>query len=68
MPALLPAAVLPGLPVLSSFPFPVRLLSPLYEGRIAGAEKKGLMWLIPKDAEKPVDLRYGKKQMTEENK
>ena len=38
------------------------------EGRIAGAEKKGLMWLIPKDAEKPADLRYGKKQMTEENK
>ena len=37
-------------------------------GRIAGAEKKGLMWLIPKDAEKPADLRYGKKQMTEENK
>lgn len=24
------------------------------EGRIAGAEKKGLMWLIPKDAEKPL--------------
>lgn len=38
------------------------------EGRIAGAEKKELMWLIPKDAEKPADLRYGKKQMTEENK
>ena len=38
------------------------------EGRIASAEKKGLMWLIPKDAEKPADLRYGKKQMTEENK
>lgn len=38
------------------------------EGRIVGAEKKGSMWLIPKDAEKPVDLRYGKKQMTEEKK
>ena len=38
------------------------------EGRITGAEKKGLIWLIPKDAEKPADLRYGKKQMTEENK
>ncbi len=31
------------------------------EGRIADAEKKGLMWLIPKDAKKPADLRYGKK-------
>lgn len=30
------------------------------EGRIKGAEKKGLMWLIPKNAEKPADLRYGK--------
>lgn len=38
------------------------------EGRIAGAEKKGLMWLISKNAEKPADLRYSKKQMTEEKK
>ena len=38
------------------------------EGRIEEEKKKGLMWLIPKDAEKPADLRYGKKQMTEENK
>lgn len=30
------------------------------EGRIEGAEKKGLMWLIPKNAEKPVDMRYSK--------
>lgn len=37
------------------------------EGRIEGAEKKGFMWLIPKDAKKPADLRYGKK-MTEEKK
>ncbi len=28
------------------------------KGRIEGAEKKGFMWLIPKDAEKPADLRY----------
>ena len=26
-------------------------------GRIPGAEKKGRVWLIPKDAEKPVDGR-----------
>lgn len=26
-------------------------------GRIPGAEKKGTVWLIPKDAEKPVDKR-----------
>lgn len=36
------------------------------EGRIEGAEKKGFMWLIPKDAEKPTDLRYNRKQPTEE--
>ena len=38
------------------------------EGRIEGAEKKGIMCLIPKDAEKPTDLRYGKKQMGKEKK
>lgn len=27
------------------------------EGRIPGAEKKGKVWLIPNDAEKPVDGR-----------
>ena len=27
------------------------------EGRIVGAEKVGTVWLIPKDAEKPVDGR-----------
>ncbi len=27
-------------------------------GRIAGAEKMGTVWLIPKDAEKPADNRY----------
>lgn len=38
------------------------------EGRIAGAEKKGFMWLIPENAVKPADLRYGKKRITEEKK
>lgn len=33
-------------------------------GRIIGAEKKGFMWLIPKNAVKPTDLRYGKRQIT----
>lgn len=28
------------------------------EGRIDGAIKKGKMWLIPADAEKPTDARY----------
>ncbi len=28
------------------------------EGRIAGAEKAGTIWLIPNDAEKPADKRY----------
>lgn len=27
-------------------------------GRIAGAIKKGNLWLIPADAEKPLDERY----------
>lgn len=27
------------------------------EGRIPGAEKKGTIWLIPKEAEKPIDGR-----------
>ncbi len=27
------------------------------EGRIPGAEKKGTVWLIPKEAEKPIDGR-----------
>lgn len=29
-------------------------------GRIDGAIKKGKMWLIPADAEKPADARYKK--------
>ena len=28
------------------------------EGRIDGAIKKGKMWLIPADAEKPTDARF----------
>ena len=27
-------------------------------GRITGAEKKGKVWLIPINAEKPIDKRY----------
>lgn len=32
------------------------------EGRIEGAERKGLMWLIPENAKKPEDRRYRKKR------
>lgn len=32
-------------------------------GRIPGAEKKGTVWLIPKDAEKPIDGRRKKPQI-----
>ena len=28
------------------------------DGRIKGAIKKGYMWLVPADAEKPLDGRY----------
>lgn len=28
------------------------------EGRIDGAIKKGKMWLIPEDAQKPADARF----------
>ena len=31
-------------------------------GRIAGAEKMGTVWLIPKDAEKPIDGRLKEKR------
>lgn len=34
------------------------------EGRIEGAIKKGNVWLIPRDAEKPTDAR--KKKVVEE--
>lgn len=32
------------------------------EGRIEGVIKKGKMWLIPADAEKPIDRRRKKAQ------
>ena len=28
------------------------------DGRIKGAEKKGNLWLVPQNAEKPLDGRY----------
>ena len=31
-------------------------------GRIEGAEKMGTVWLIPKDAEKPIDGRLKEKR------
>lgn len=31
------------------------------EGRILGAEKKGTVWLLPQNAEKPMDGRRKKK-------
>ncbi len=34
----------------------------LVDGRISGAVKKGNLWLIPISAEKPADLRRGKKK------
>jgi len=34
----------------------------LVGGRIPGTVKKGNLWLIPTAAEKPVDLRRGKKK------
>lgn len=37
------------------------------ENRIAGAFKMGNMWLIPQNAEKPIDMRInnGRKKMSE---
>ena len=35
------------------------------EGRIEGAVKKGKMWLIPEDTEKPADGRYKKNVVQE---
>lgn len=34
----------------------------LVDGRITGAVKKGNLWLIPTAAQKPADLRRGKKK------
>jgi len=36
-------------------------------GRIEGAIKKGNLWLVPADAEKPIDGRYKVKQQKEDN-
>ena len=35
------------------------------EGRVAGAIKKGKMWLIPSNAVKPVDGRFKVKKIEE---
>lgn len=35
------------------------------EGRIDGAIKKGKMWLIPNEAQKPIDARFKKEKTTE---
>ena len=31
------------------------------DGRIFGAEQKGVMWLIPEESEKPIDSRKVRK-------
>ena len=36
------------------------------EGRIEGTIKKGKMWLIPADAEKPTDARFKSNNTKEE--
>ncbi len=36
------------------------------DGRIEGAEQKGRTWLIPEDAEKPIDPRKERKMKKEE--
>lgn len=38
------------------------------EGRIDGVIKKGKMWLIPLEAQKPSDARYKKRNNDEEEK
>ncbi len=38
------------------------------DGRIPGAEQKGVMWLIPEDAEKPIDPRKLKKRISDDTK
>ena len=35
------------------------------EGRIDGAIKKGTMWLLPADANKPADARYKENKQPE---
>lgn len=38
------------------------------DGRIPGAEQKGVMWLIPEDAEKPIDPRKLRKRISNDTK
>ena len=42
-----------------------RIITLCIEGRIDGVIKKGKMWLIPADAQKPTDARRKKEKMTE---
>lgn len=42
-----------------------RIITLCIEGRIDGVIKKGKMWLIPADAQKPADARRKKERMTE---
>lgn len=45
-----------------------RVLTLCENGRIEGAEKKGFMWLIPNDAQKPKDARYKTKETKQTKK
>lgn len=40
-----------------------RILQYCHAGRIEGAVKMGNTWIIPKDAEKPADMRRGENKM-----
>lgn len=42
-----------------------RIITLCIEGRIDGVIKKGKMWLIPADAEKPADARCKKEKAAE---
>lgn len=42
-----------------------RIITLCIEGRIDGVIKKGKMWLIPADAQKPADARRKKEKTTE---
>lgn len=35
------------------------------QGRIDGVQRLGKIWVIPKDAERPADLRYSKNRKEE---
>lgn len=45
--------------------FSRRIITLCIEGRIDGVIKKGKMWLIPADAQKPADARRKKEKTTE---